>query len=164
MHDCLNSPLGSDLVVETVEILGGGTVKVEPPVADEVVLVEESSVGTEEAVLGQTSSSVSSADVEDLALSLGVSVVTSVNLAVTDESRLGDLGVDGIVLSGHPGDGGLEHGQGVGGVAGGGVEVAVVAGLGVGVEGGLLLPSLAVGPVVAAVTSQGVATDSQGEG
>ena len=76
MHDCLNSPLGSDLVVEAVEILGGGTVEVEPPVADEVVLVEESSVGTEEAVLGQTSSSVSSADVESLALSLGVSVVT----------------------------------------------------------------------------------------
>merc|ERR1719273_2455940 len=50
-------PLGGDLVVQTPEILGGG------PVADEVVLVEESSVGTEEAVLGQTSGSVSSADV-----------------------------------------------------------------------------------------------------
>ena len=38
----------------TVTHLGGGAVEVEPPVADEVVLVEEGSVGTEEAVLGQT--------------------------------------------------------------------------------------------------------------
>ena len=74
------SPLGSDLVVEAVQLLGGGTVEVEPPVADEVVLVEESPVGAEEAVLGQTSSSVSSADVESLALSLGVGVVTSIHL------------------------------------------------------------------------------------
>ena len=38
----------------TVTHLGGGAVEVEPPVADEVVLVEEGAVGTEEAVLGQT--------------------------------------------------------------------------------------------------------------
>ena len=97
------------------------------------------------------------------------------------------LGVDGVVLAGHPGDGGLEHGQGVGGVAGGGVQVLPIAewnilfknneifsnkneiflpGLGVGVQGGLLLLSaLAVGAVgVAAVASEGVATHSQGEG
>ena len=74
------------------------------------------------------------------------------------------LGVDGVVVPGDPRDGGLEHGQGVGGVAGGGVQVAV-AWLGVGVQGGLLLlPSLTVGAVVAAVTSQGVATHSQSEG
>ena len=69
-------PLSRDLVVERVEILGGGAVEVEPPVADEVVLVEESSVGAEETVLGQTSGSVSCADVESLALSFGVRVVT----------------------------------------------------------------------------------------
>ena len=68
--------LGSKVVVEAVETLGLGTVEVEPPVADEVVLVEDGAVRTEEAVLGQTSGSVSSADVESLALSLGVSVVT----------------------------------------------------------------------------------------
>ena len=107
----LYSPLGSDLVVEAVQLLGGGAVEVEPPVADEVVLVEESPVGAEEAVLGQTASSVSSADVEDLALSLGVSVVTSVHLAVTRKSRLGHLGVDGIILSGHSGHGFLQHGE-----------------------------------------------------
>ena len=69
-------PLGGDLVVEAVEVLGGGAVEVEPPVADEVVLVEESSVGAEEAVLGEAASSVSGADVESLALGLGVGVVT----------------------------------------------------------------------------------------
>merc|ERR550539_721601 len=105
-------PLGGDLVVEAVEVLGGGAVEVEPPVADEVVLVEESSVGTEEAVLGQTSGPVSSTDVESLALSLGVSVVTTVNLAVTDEGGLWHLGVDGVVLPRDPGDVGGEGGQG----------------------------------------------------
>ena len=38
----------------TVTHLGGGAVDVEPPVTDEIVLVEEGAVGTEEAVLGQT--------------------------------------------------------------------------------------------------------------
>merc|ERR1712223_1788452 len=74
--------LGSVLIIETVEVLGGGAVEVEPPVADEVVLVEESSVGAEEAVLGEAASSVGGADVESLALGLGVSVVTSVHLTL----------------------------------------------------------------------------------
>ena len=68
--------LSSDLVIEAVEILGSGAVKVEPPVTDEVVLVEEGSVGAEEAVLCEATGAVSSADVEGLALSLGVRVVT----------------------------------------------------------------------------------------
>ena len=68
--------LRSVLIIEAVEVLGGGAVEVEPPVADEVVLVEESSVGAEEAVLGEAASSVSGADVESLALGLGVRVVT----------------------------------------------------------------------------------------
>ena len=53
-----------------------GAVNIEPPVADEVVLVEDGSVGAEEAVLGETSSPVSCADVEHLALGLLVSIVT----------------------------------------------------------------------------------------
>ena len=69
-------PLSGDLIIEAVEVLGGGAVKVEPPVADEVVLVEEGSVGAEEAVLGETTSTIGCADVESLALSLGVRVVT----------------------------------------------------------------------------------------
>ena len=46
--------LGGDLLVQAVQTLGLSAVEVEPPVADEVVLVEDGSVGTEEAVLGQT--------------------------------------------------------------------------------------------------------------
>ena len=68
--------LGGNLVVQGVERLGLGAVKVEPPVADEVVLVEDGAVGTEEAVLGQTALAVSGTDVEHLALGLGVGVVT----------------------------------------------------------------------------------------
>ena len=75
---------------------------------------------------------------EGLTLGLGVGVVTSINLSVADKAGLGDLGVDGVVLPGHPRDGGLEHGQRIGGVAGGCVQVSV-AGLGVGVNGLLLL-------------------------
>ena len=66
----------SNLVVEGVEVLGSGAVKVEPPVADEVVLVQDCSVGAEEAVLGEPTSAIGRADVERLALSLGVRVVT----------------------------------------------------------------------------------------
>ena len=73
---CKGFPLCGNLVVERVELLGGGAVKVEPPVADEVVLVQESSVGAEEAVLGEPTSAISRADVESLALSLRVRVVT----------------------------------------------------------------------------------------
>ena len=73
---CKSVPLCSDLVVEGVELLSGGAVKVEPPVADEVVLVEEGSVGAEEAVLGEPTSAIGRADVESLALSLRVRVVT----------------------------------------------------------------------------------------
>ena len=68
--------LCSNLVVQRVEVFGGGAVKVEPPVADEVVLVQEGSVGAEEAVLGEPTSAIGRADVESLALSLRVRVVT----------------------------------------------------------------------------------------
>ena len=73
---CKGVPLRCDLVVEGVELLGGGAVEVEPPVADEVVLVEEGPVGAEEAVLGEPTGAIGRADVERLALSLRVRVVT----------------------------------------------------------------------------------------
>ena len=73
---CKGVPLCCDLVVEGVEVLGGGAVEVEPPVTDEVVLVQESSVGAEEAVLGEPTGAIGCADVERLALSLRVRVVT----------------------------------------------------------------------------------------
>jgi hypothetical protein len=104
-------PLGGNLLVQLVEALGGGAVKVEPPVADEVVLVEDGAVGAEEAVLGEAALAVGGADVENLALGLGIGVVASVHLAVAAEAGLGHLGVDGIVLAGDAGNGLLQHGQ-----------------------------------------------------
>ena len=47
---CDGGRLGSYLVVEGVESLSKGAVHVEPPVADEVLLVEDCSVGTQERV------------------------------------------------------------------------------------------------------------------
>jgi len=150
-----------NVVIEAVKAFGLGTVKVEPPITDKVVLVENSSVGTEERVLGKASLTISSTNMEDLTFSFRISIITSINLPVTGEAGLGDLGVDGVVLTRHSWDGGLQHGEGVGGVAGRGVQVAV-AGLGVGVQR-LLLASL---PVVVAVrvTSEGVTAHSEGEG
>ena len=52
-----------------------GAVHIEPPVANEVLLVEDSPVGAEEAVLGESSPTVISAYVERLALCLRVGVV-----------------------------------------------------------------------------------------
>ena len=71
--------LGSDLIIQSIETLGFSAVKVEPPVTDEVVLVEDGSVGAEEGVLGQATLAVSGTDVENLALRLGVSVVACQN-------------------------------------------------------------------------------------
>ena len=67
---------GSNVVVQAVKAFGLSTIKVEPPITDKVVLVENSSVGAEERVFGKTSLTVSSTDVEHLALSLGISVVS----------------------------------------------------------------------------------------
>ena len=73
---CEIFPFSSNLIVEGVEVFGGSAVKVEPPVADEVVLVQDCSVGAEEAVLGEATGAIGRADVERLALSLRVRVVT----------------------------------------------------------------------------------------
>jgi hypothetical protein len=67
--------LGADLVVLGIESLGLRAVKVEPPVADEVVLVEDGSVGAEEGVLGESAKSVGCADVEHLTFGRRISVV-----------------------------------------------------------------------------------------
>jgi hypothetical protein len=100
-----------NVIVEGVKSFGFGAVKVEPPVTDEVVLVEDGAIGTEEAVLGQTSLAISGTDVEHLALGLGVSVVSSINLSLATESRLRHLGKDGIVLSGDSRNGCLQHSE-----------------------------------------------------
>jgi len=103
--------LSGDIVVQAVQSLGLGAVKVEPPVTDEVVLVKHGSVGAEEAVLGKTTLAVGCANVENLALSLGVGVVSSVHLTVTGESGLRCFGIDGVVFTGDTGDSLLQHGK-----------------------------------------------------
>ena len=45
--------LGGDVLIEAVEALWQGTVHIEPPVTDKVLLVEQGAVGAEEAVPGQ---------------------------------------------------------------------------------------------------------------
>ena len=72
--------LRGDLIVDAVEILGHRAVHVEPPVTDEVLLLEQSAVGAEEGVLGASSHSVIGTDVEHLTLGLGVRVVTAIHL------------------------------------------------------------------------------------
>ena len=66
--------------VSGIETLSERAVHVEPPVADEVVLVEDGSVGTEEAVLGEAALAIAGTDVKSLALGFGVSIVTSISL------------------------------------------------------------------------------------
>ena len=92
--------LGSNLIIEAVELLGQGAVNIEPPVADKVLLVEQGAVGAEEAVLGEAAIAVTAADMEGLALSLGVSVISTLGLAVTEERGVRNLGEDGIIVSG----------------------------------------------------------------
>ena len=50
-------------------------VHIEPPVADEVLLVEDSPVGAEEAVLEQSTHSVICTNMETLTVSFGISIV-----------------------------------------------------------------------------------------
>ena len=69
-------PLGGDIFVKGVESRGGGAVEVEPPVADEVVLVEDGSVGAEEGVFGEASVAIVAANVKHLALGLGIGIIT----------------------------------------------------------------------------------------
>ena len=100
---------------------------------------------------------------ESLALGLGVRVVTSVHLTVTSEARLGDLGKDGVILSGHSGDGVLKHVEGTIGIGGRGVEVTTIGGLGVTLEGSLLSAG-AGGVGVVGVSTQGVTAHSESKG
>ena len=50
----------TNCIIERVENTSNGAVKVEPPVTIEVALVEDCTIRTEETVLGQASSSISS--------------------------------------------------------------------------------------------------------
>ena len=67
---------GSDFVVEAVEAFGFSTVKVEPPITNEVSLVENGAIGAQEGVFGKTTLAISSTDMESLAFSFSISIVT----------------------------------------------------------------------------------------
>ena len=77
----VSDALGQHLVIDPV--LGGslGTVHVEPPVADEVLLVEDRPVGAEEAVGDQATLGVpQGAEMEHLALGVRVCVLATLSL------------------------------------------------------------------------------------
>jgi len=97
----------ADLIVAPVQALGLGAVKVEPPIADEVLLVEDGSVGAEEGLGGQAAETVRDAHVEGLALGVGVGVVSSFNLSTAVKVHGSEvlLSEDGVVSSGLAGDG-----------------------------------------------------------
>ena len=80
-------------------------VHVEPPVADEVLLVEQGAIGTEEGEFGKSSITVAGTDVEGLALGLRITIVASVYLTVTDKSSLRNLSINRVVLPRGAGDG-----------------------------------------------------------
>ena len=72
--------LSVNFQIPSIESLSKRTVHVEPPVADEVVLVEDGPVGAEEAVLGKAPLTIVSTDMECLALGLSISIVTPIHL------------------------------------------------------------------------------------
>lgn len=53
-----------------------GTVYIEPPVTDEIFLVEDSSIGAEEGILSKVTLQISGANVEGLAFGLRISIVS----------------------------------------------------------------------------------------
>merc|ERR1711976_239310 len=89
----------SNVVIEAVKVSSLSAVKVEPPITNKVVLVEDGTIRAEEGVLGKTALSVRGANVEDLAFSLGIGIVTSINLAITSETRFRDFGIDRVVFT-----------------------------------------------------------------
>ena len=79
------------------------TVHIEPPVTDEVLLVEKGAVGAEEAVLDEPGVAIVGAYVESLAVWLRVSVVPFY-LGVAEEGGLWRVYKDGVVLAGYTRD------------------------------------------------------------
>jgi hypothetical protein len=100
-------PLGLDLVVTSVQTFGLRAVKVEPPIADKVLLVEDGAVGAKERLAGESSVSGRDAHVEGLAVGLGVGVVSSFDLSIALKAEVSKilLSVDGVVSTGLAGNG-----------------------------------------------------------
>ena len=55
------------------------TINIEPPVTDEVLLIEDAAIGTEERVFKQATHSIIGADVETLTVRLLVTIITLQN-------------------------------------------------------------------------------------
>ena len=93
--------LGRDVPVDAPEAAGGGAVNVEPPVAGEVLLLEEGPVGTEEAHLVQASLALVHTHVEGLAVCLRVCVVAALHLTSAAEQSGGHSSQDWVVSPRH---------------------------------------------------------------
>ena len=91
------APLVCDLPVDGPEATSRAAVHIEPPVAGEVLLLEESPVGTEEADLVEVPLALVDTHVEGLAVGLGVGVVATVHLTSAAEEGGGYTGQQGIV-------------------------------------------------------------------
>jgi len=77
-----------NISVQGIEVLRLRAVHIEPPVTDEVLLVEEGPVRAEEAVLYQGATAIIPTDVESLAVCVLISIVT-LYLLVTVEPSIG---------------------------------------------------------------------------
>ena len=80
--------LSHSVQVQLIVVFGGGAVNVEPPVADEVLLLEQSSFGARHRLLGEAAFVVVGADVKNLAPCLWVPIVTTLQSAVTRKGGL----------------------------------------------------------------------------
>ena len=96
--------------------------KILPPIADEDLLVEDGTIGTEERdrVEEVVISRIRQTDVVGLALLGGVGVVAAIDEAGAGEVRLLDGGQDGVVQPGLPWHGGSQPVQRVSGAIRGG--------------------------------------------
>ena len=76
----MGRPLSRQLGVEAPEAPGPRAVHVEPPVAGEVLLLEQRPVRTKKADFSQVALAVISAHVESLTASLGIRIEATINL------------------------------------------------------------------------------------
>jgi hypothetical protein len=91
----------ANFVIQTEESFRSTAVDVEPPITDKCFLVVNGSVGAEEIHSSQSAKSIVSADVEHLALSLNVSIETTIDASIASETSLWDgvVGENGVILS-----------------------------------------------------------------
>jgi len=73
-------PLCCNLSIQGIQPLGLRAVKIKPPVTNEILLVENCSIGTEERVFGETSLAITCANVKDLTLGIRVTVISPIHL------------------------------------------------------------------------------------